>query len=119
MLFTHLAPTDVPGRLVTDEFVVRPILASDVAGDYDAVMESREFLRPWEQTGWPADDFTLEDDLADVAMLQERHDARRAFTYTVVTPDESECLGCVYILPPGRAALQRCPHRTGRGRPLG
>ncbi len=24
------------------------------------VMESREFLRPWEQPGWPAGDLTLE-----------------------------------------------------------
>lgn len=100
MLFTTLDPSDVPVRLETEEFLLRPILASDVKGDYDAVMESREYLRPWEQTGWPADDFTLEDDLEDVAMLEQRHRAFHAFTYTVVTPDESECLGCVYLMPP-------------------
>ncbi|MDN4596164.1 N-acetyltransferase [Leifsonia virtsii] len=100
MLFTHLGSSDIPDRLETGEFVLRPILASDVEGDYDAVMESREYLRPWEQTGWPADDFTLEADLADVTMLEERHAAHHAFTYTMVTPDGSECLGCVYIMPP-------------------
>jgi len=100
MLFTDLLPTDIPDRLVTDEFILRPILASDVALDYAAVMESTEFLRPWEQTGWPADDFTVEDDLADLEMLEQRHAERRAFTYTMMNPDESECLGCVYILPP-------------------
>ncbi|MGO4535308.1 GNAT family N-acetyltransferase [Leifsonia sp. 2MCAF36] len=100
MSFTHLAPSDVPDRLVTDEFTLRPIVASDVALDYAAVMESKEYLRPWEQTGWPADDFTLEDDRTDVEMLEQRHVAHRAFTYTMMNPDETECLGCVYILPP-------------------
>lgn len=100
MLFTHLQASDIPDRLVTDEFILRPILASDADADYAAVMESRQYLRPWEQTGWPADDFTLEDDLEDVVMLEGRHKAQQALTYTVVTPDEAECLGCVYILPP-------------------
>ncbi|MGO4300206.1 GNAT family N-acetyltransferase [Leifsonia sp. RAF41] len=100
MLFTHLGSTDIPDRLVTDEFILRPIMAADVALDYAAVMASKEYLRPWEQTGWPADDFTVEDDLADVEMLEQRHAERRAFTYTLMNPDESDCLGCVYILPP-------------------
>jgi hypothetical protein len=100
MFFAHLESSDIPDRLVTDEFVLRPILASNAEADYAAVMESKEYLRPWEQTGWPADDFTLEDDLQDVVMLEERHNAQAAFTYTMMTPDESECLGCVYIMPP-------------------
>jgi hypothetical protein len=100
MLFTHLAPSDIPGRLATDEFILRPIVASDVDLDYAAVMESKEYLRPWEQTGWPADDFTLEEDLKDVEMLEERYNAHHAFTYTVMNLDETECLGCVYIMPP-------------------
>lgn len=100
MHFTHLATSDIPDRLVTEEFVLHPISASDVEGDYEAVMESREFLRPWEQTGWPADDFTLEDDLQDVVMLEDRHRAQQALTYTLSTPDGGVCLGCVYLMPP-------------------
>jgi hypothetical protein len=100
MHFTNLASTDIPDRLATDEFILRPIVASDVELDYAAVMESKEYLRPWEQTGWPADDFTLEEDLKDVEMLEGRHAAHRAFTYTMMNPDETECLGCVYIMPP-------------------
>lgn len=100
MFFTQLKSSDIPDRLVTDEFVLRPLTAADVDKDYSAVMASKDYLRPWEQTGWPADDFTLEDDLEDVVMLEERHNARQAFTYTMMTPDEGECLGCVYIMPP-------------------
>lgn len=99
MHFTHLTG-DIPKGFATEEFVLRPIVASDVELDYDAVMESKEYLRPWEQTGWPADDFTLQDDLKDVVMLEERHNERRAFAYTVMNPDQTECLGCVYLMPP-------------------
>jgi len=53
----HFAGVDspIPERLATDEFVLRPIVAADVALDYAAVMDSKEYLRPWEQTGWPPD----------------------------------------------------------------
>jgi len=100
MFFEHLDTADLPVRLVTEEFVLRPIVAADVELDYAAVMESKEYLRPWEQTGWPADDFTLEDDREDVEMLERRHDARQAFTWTMMNPDETECWGCVYLMPP-------------------
>jgi RimJ/RimL family protein N-acetyltransferase len=114
MLFDHLDMLDVPRRLETHEFILRPIVAADVELDYAAVMESKEYLRPWEQTGWPADDFTLEDDLEDVAMLEERHNARHAFTWTLMSPDESECLGCVYLMPPDARS-----YRESRIDPIG
>jgi len=116
MLFESLA-SEVPDRLVTEEFVLRPIVASDVELDYAAVMESKEYLRPWEQTGWPADDFTLEQDLQDVEMLEQRHAARHAFTYTVMNTDETECWGCVYIMPPDARAYADAVITPVGGRP--
>lgn len=88
----------VPERLETESFVLRPILASDDRLDYDAVMESKEFLRLWEQTTWPEDDFTVEANREDLEKLERRHAENGAFTYTVLTNDETECLGCVYII---------------------
>ena len=88
----------VPERLETENFFLRPILASDDRLDYDAVMESKEFLRLWEQTTWPEDDFTVEANREDLDMLERRHAENGAFTYTVLTDDETECLGCVYII---------------------
>lgn len=88
-----------PAELRTDEFLLRPILAADAALDYEAVMASKEYLRPWEQTGWPADDFTLEANRDDVVKLERWHVAGERFTYTVVNPAGTRCLGCVYILP--------------------
>lgn len=94
----NLAHADVPGRQTTDDFVLRPITAADTERDYAAVMESRDFLRLWEQSSWPADDFTVEDNRADVEMLEQRHVKGDAFTYTVTDVSGVECLGCVYVM---------------------
>ena len=84
----------------TPEFVLRPILASDAELDYDAVMESREFLRKWEQSTWPEDDFTVEANRQDMAKMERRHASGESFGYTVMNLDQTECLGCVYVFSP-------------------
>ena len=89
----------IPDRLVTDQFLIRPLLATDVELDYIAVMESRKFLRKWEQSTWPADDFTLAGNLKDLQRHEREHINHEAFTYTVMNPTETQCLGCVYIYP--------------------
>ena len=74
--------------------------ASDARADYEAVMASADRLRAGSPHGWPRPGFTLEENLADL----ERHEAefrdRQAFAYTVLAPDGSSVLGCVYINPP-------------------
>jgi hypothetical protein len=90
---------DVPEGLTTDDFILRPIVAADAEMDYAAVMESREYLRTWEQSSWPEDDFTVAANRDDLEKLERRHASREAFTYTVMNPAGSECLGCVYIMP--------------------
>jgi hypothetical protein len=89
----------VPEALQTEEFLLRPLRASDVELDYEAVMESRAMLRRWAGGSWPSDDFTLEDNLGDLELHEREHLDREAFTYTVVDPTGTECLGCVYITP--------------------
>lgn len=91
--------THAPAGLRTDEFLLRPIRTSDAELDYDAVMESREFLRLWEQSSWPEDDFTVEANREDLDKLERRHADGESFAYTVMDPAETRCLGCVYILP--------------------
>ena len=93
------AAAAVPAELRTAEFVLRPLRATDVELDYEAVMDSREMLRRWGGGSWPADDFTLEGNLADLQEHEQEHEQRVAFTFTVMNPDETECLGCVYLTP--------------------
>ena len=88
-----------PEGFQTDEFLLRQLVVADNPLDYDAVMESKEFLRLWEGTSWPEDGFTLEANLADMEKMEGRHNERHSFGYTVMNLTETECLGCVYIFP--------------------
>ncbi len=89
----------IPESLVTEQFLIRPLSETDVELDYAAVMESRELLRKWEQSTWPEDDFTIESNLKDLQRHEREHINRESFTFTVMNPDETECLGCIYIFP--------------------
>ena len=94
-----IPPAEVPSGLTTDDFVLRPIVAADAELDYAAVMESRDYLRYWEQSSWPADDFTVAGNREDLERLEQRHADGKAYTYTVLDPAGTECLGCVYLMP--------------------
>jgi hypothetical protein len=89
----------VPAKLRTDEFVLRPLRTTDVELDYDAVMSSKEMLRRWGGGSWPADDFPLAGNYSDLDVHQSEHEQRVAFTFSVMNPDETECLGCMYLTP--------------------
>lgn len=97
----------VPTALRTGEFLLRPIVAEDAVMDHDALMETRDHLRLWEQSTWPADDFTAAANRRDLTDLEERHAAHRAFTYTVLDPAGTRCLGCVYVFPTTATFLAR------------
>jgi hypothetical protein len=89
----------VPETLRTEEFLVRPLKATDVELDYDAVITSRAQLLLHSDGRWPREGFTLEENLADLVRHEQEHLDRVAFTYTVMNPTETECLGCIYIHP--------------------
>lgn len=88
----------VPETLVTDRFSLRMLTVSDVVKDYDAVMSSKQHLHDIWGPGWP-EGLTLEQNLIDLGWHQKEFQRRRSFAYTVVAPDESRVLGCVYINP--------------------
>lgn len=97
----------VPTELRTAEFFLRPIVADDAELDHAALMETRLYLRVWEQSTWPEDDFTVEANRQDLANLEQRHAEHRAFTYTVLDPNGTECLGCVYVFPTSASFLAK------------
>lgn len=97
MFYPQDAP--VPETLQTDDLLLRPLRATDAELDYDAVMESRASLRRWGGGIWPTEEFTLAENLADLVMHEQEHLNREAFTYTVMNPSATECLGCLYITP--------------------
>ena len=104
------ADAAVPDELRTDECLLRPLRATDVELDYDAVIASRELLLVGSGGRWPAAGFSLADNLADLERHEREHEERVAFTYTVLMPDGARCLGCVYINPL-RPMLRRLARR--------
>jgi len=93
---------DVPRRLETGEIVLRPLTIHDVVKDYDAVMSSTGHLTGlmFPNSTWP-EGLTIEENLVHLGWHQREFEKRRSFAFTVVTPDESRCLGCCYIHPTG------------------
>lgn len=92
---------EIPEFLKTDKFRLRMLTINDVVKDYDAVMTSVDHLQGTfgPNSSWPSKDLTFEQDLIDLGWHQKEFQRRTSFAYTVMNPDESKCLGCVYIEP--------------------
>jgi len=90
----------VPDTLENEHFRIRMLSVNDVVKDYDAVMTSIEHLNKMHPTSnWPTKDLTFEQDLIDLGWHQKEFQMRSSFAYTVVSLDENQVLGCLYINP--------------------
>lgn len=89
---------EVPATLETEHFRLRMLTVNDVVKDFDAVTTSEQHLHDLYGPGWP-EGLTLEQNLIDLGWHQKEFQRRSSFAYTVVAPDESRVLGCVYINP--------------------
>jgi RimJ/RimL family protein N-acetyltransferase len=86
----------VPDRLDHERFTLRMLSVTDVAKDYAAINERvlpDGTPDPWSET-------TFLENLADLGWHETEFKMRRSFAYTVVRPDETEVIGCVYFYPP-------------------
>lgn len=90
---------EVPLEWKRSEFMLRPLVESDVDADFAAVMESKLQLRELFGGDWPPDDFTREQNLEDLKVHERAFNDRESFAYTVLTLDGTRVLGCVYIHP--------------------
>jgi RimJ/RimL family protein N-acetyltransferase len=92
---------NVPEKLETPKFIIRKLTFRDTDLDYKAVMSSIDIIRKTRGGSWPSPDLTYEDDQIDLGWHQREFENRTSFAYTVMSPDEKECLGCLYLYPPG------------------
>jgi RimJ/RimL family protein N-acetyltransferase len=90
---------EIPERLMTKEFLIRPLSTTDVELDYKAVIANRENLLKRTNGRWPKEGFTTEENLQDLEYHEEQHHKRTEFTFTIMNVDETKCLGCIYIHP--------------------
>ena len=89
----------MPGTLEHPRFRLRKLTIHDVDKDLEAIHE--RVLKdgtsdPWLET-------TRDENLVDLGWHQKEFELRRSFAYTVVAPDESRVLGCVYLYPDEKA----------------
>ncbi len=99
---TPFVPLDfnVPDTLENEHFRIRMLTINDVVKDYEAVMTSIDHLQEmYPSSSWPSHELTLEQDLIDLGWHQKEFQRRTSFAYTVVSLDEREVLGCLYINP--------------------
>jgi len=90
----------VPAKVVRQEYQLVPLGPSLAKHDFDAYMSSIEHIRANFGGGkWPSEGITMADAVKDVEGEEQRFQARKSFTYAVLTPDGKAELGCVYISP--------------------
>ena len=93
----------VPSELATADFSLRMLSVDDLEKDFEAVTSSAARLsKVWPDSGWPAG-LTLRQNLIDLGWHEKEFQNRNSFAYTMVAPDESQVLGCVYFYPTDKA----------------
>ena len=99
------ADFEVPRLLETVDFRIRPLTVHDLVKDYDAVMTSRQHLRGvfGPESSWPQDTLSLTGNLVDLGWHQNEFQMRSSFTYAVMSPNEEQELGCVYLFPSSKS----------------
>jgi len=91
----------VPVSHTTAAYQLKPLGPDLAKHDYDAYMSSIEHLQKTFSNGgrWPNDKITMADAVKDVEGEIARFNARKSFTYAVLSLDGTKELGCVYISP--------------------
>lgn len=90
----------VPQVYKTATFQLVPLGPALAKHDFDAYMSSIDHLRSTFGGGkWPHAGITMDDAMKDVEGEKARFDARKSFTYAVLSLDGTKELGCVYIRP--------------------
>ena len=100
-----IVPEDfaVPVKLETDKYLIRPLHLHDVVKDYEAIATNmRRIDRLLGPDYSEPEVLTFEQDLLDVAWHHKEFQRRSSFAYGVWRPDDSECIGGVYVYPPDR-----------------
>lgn len=90
----------VPAAYKTASYRFVPLGPALAKLDYDAYMSSIDHLKSTFGGGkWPHAGITMDEAVKDVEGEMARFQARKSFTYAVLSLDGKKELGCVYIRP--------------------
>ena len=99
------ADFDVPLLLDGPGFRLEPLRVAHNVEDFAAWHGSQEHIHAapgFAGRDWPVDDYSLEQNHADLAEHEADFAQRIGFTYTVLEPSSGAVIGCVYLYPPKR-----------------
>ena len=89
-----------PSGYDTQRIHLEPLGAQHAEIDHAAFMSSRDYLKRTLHWGdWPREDMTVEENTADLQRHWTEFAMREAYAFTVLSPDRTRCLGCVYLNP--------------------
>lgn len=89
-----------PTTLDTERVHLEPLGPEHAELDFEAFMSSREHLLATLHWGsWPGEDATVESNRNDLERHAREFVDREGYAFTVLTPDQSRCVGCVYMNP--------------------
>ena len=92
----------IPDGLTAPEFRLAPLGPQHNESDYAAWTASVGHIRAtpgFEGRSWPHE-MSLDDNLRDLEQHARDFAGRCGFTYTVLSADSGDVIGCVYIYPP-------------------
>ena len=91
----------VPLSLATENFHFTVLEDSLAILDFEAVMSSQKRLVGIFGLGseWPKSTMSLAENIESLKVHKQEFDSREAFAYSVLNPNKTKCLGCVYIDP--------------------
>ncbi len=90
--------TDAPARVQAVHGVAFVALSPAlVEPDFDAVMRDIPMLRAWSGQDWPTPDFTIEENLVDLARHDREQQEGVALTYSLLL--DGTVQGCIYVHP--------------------
>lgn len=89
----------VPEELVHPLFVATPLVVDLAELDHAAYCASPAVIVAHSAGRWPTTDFSVAEDRALIADHQADHASRRAFAFSLLTPERDAALGCLYVNP--------------------
>jgi RimJ/RimL family protein N-acetyltransferase len=95
-----------PETLETERMLIEPLQPEHVELNYAAIMGSRFHLLHtlhWED--WPREDFSIAEHYQDVKNYWKLFQERSSYTYAVLSPDQKNFLGCIYMNQAGENGM--------------
>lgn len=90
---------DFPKNYSGETVTIFPTDIEFAKSDLDAVMASKDELRLWSDSDWPADNFTEEDNREDLKDHVEDNEEHCAYGFMLYDSSKKTCYGSLYVNP--------------------